>query len=128
MILQLQNDGSLFVACLANQLLVHILKFLTSSNMTNGSDAVGSRESSLSPDWVSVSSEIMNGVVEALSSDDHPRVLQGLRLLSSVPSQCGEPIRGTLWKDVLVPLEVLINRGSESLTQPLMAVLQAAVR
>ncbi|KAK7166618.1 hypothetical protein R3I93_006389 [Phoxinus phoxinus] len=127
-ILQLQNDGSLFVACLANQLLVHILNFLTSSNMTNGSDAVESRESSLSPDWVSVSSEIMNGVVEALSSDDHPRVLQGLRLLSSVPSQCGEPIRSTLWKDVLVPLEVLINRGSESLTQPLMTVLQAAVR
>lgn len=127
-ILQLQNDGSLFVACLANQLLVHILNFLTSSNMTNGFDAVGSTESSLSPEWVLVSSEIMNGVVEALSSDDHPRVLQGLRLLSSVLSQCGEPIRITLWKDVLVPLEVLINKGSESLTQPLMTVLQAAVR
>ncbi|XP_056120534.1 BRCA1-associated ATM activator 1 isoform X1 [Rhinichthys klamathensis goyatoka] len=127
-ILQLQNDGSLFVACLANQLLVHILNFLSSSNMTNGSDAMGSSESSFSSDWVSVSSEIMNGVVEALSSNDHPRVLQGLRLLSSVPSQCGEPIRSTLWKDVLVPLEVLINRGSESLTQPLMTVLQAAVR
>ncbi|XP_067298133.1 BRCA1-associated ATM activator 1 isoform X2 [Pseudorasbora parva] len=127
-ILQLQNDGSLFVACLANQLLVHILNFLTSSNMTNGCDAVGSTESSLSPEWVSVSSEILKGVVEALSSDDLPRVLQGLRLLSSVPSQCGEPIRSTLWKDVLVPLKVLINRGSESLTQPLMTVLQAAVR
>ncbi|XP_048053219.1 BRCA1-associated ATM activator 1 isoform X1 [Megalobrama amblycephala] len=127
-ILQLQNDRSLFVACLANQLLVHILNFLTSSNMTNRGNAVGSSESSLSPDWVSVSTEIMNGEVEALSSDDHPRVLQGLRLLSSVTSQCGEPIRSMLWKDVLVPLEVLINRGSESLTQPLMSVLQAAVR
>ncbi|RXN04892.1 BRCA1-associated ATM activator 1-like protein [Labeo rohita] len=35
LILQLQNDKSLFVSCLANQLLVHILNFLTSSNMTN---------------------------------------------------------------------------------------------
>ncbi|KAK2908633.1 hypothetical protein Q8A67_004470 [Cirrhinus molitorella] len=127
-ILQLQNDRSLFVACLANQLLVHILNFLTSSNMTNGSDAVGSSELSLRPDWVSVSSEIMNAVVEALSSEDHPQVLQGLRLLSLVLSQCGEPIRSTLWKDVLVPLEVLVNRGSESLMKTLITVLQAAVR
>uniref|UniRef100_A0A671RVG8 BRCA1-associated ATM activator 1 n=1 Tax=Sinocyclocheilus anshuiensis TaxID=1608454 RepID=A0A671RVG8_9TELE len=127
-VLQLQNDRSLFVASLANQLLVHILNFLTSSNMTNGSDAVGSSVSSLRSDWVSVSSEIMNAVVEALRSEDHPRVLLGLRLLSLVLFQCGEPIRSTLWKDVLVPLEVLINRGSESLTQTLMTVLQAAVR
>uniref|UniRef100_A0A673GMK7 BRCA1-associated ATM activator 1-like n=1 Tax=Sinocyclocheilus rhinocerous TaxID=307959 RepID=A0A673GMK7_9TELE len=127
-VLQLQNDRSLFVASLANQLLVHILNFLTSLNMTNGSDAVGSSVSSLRSDWVSVSSEIMNAVVEALRSEDHPRVLLGLRLLSLVLSQCGEPIRSTLWKDVLVPLEVLINRGSESLTQTLMTVLQAAVR
>uniref|UniRef100_A0A673GMK0 BRCA1-associated ATM activator 1-like n=1 Tax=Sinocyclocheilus rhinocerous TaxID=307959 RepID=A0A673GMK0_9TELE len=125
-VLQLQNDRSLFVASLANQLLVHILNFLTSLNMTNGSDAVGSSVSSLRSDWVSVSSEIMNAVVEALRSEDHPRVLLGLRLLSLVLSQCGEPIRSTLWKDVLVPLEVLINRGSESLTQTLMTVLQAA--
>ncbi|KAI2668718.1 BRCA1-associated ATM activator 1 [Labeo rohita] len=128
LILQLQNDKSLFVSCLANQLLVHILNFLTSSNMTNVSDAVGSSESSLRPDWVSVSSEITNAVVEALSSEDHPQVLQGLRLLSLVLSQCGEPIRSTLWKDVLEPLKVLVNRQSESLTQTLITVLQAAVR
>ncbi len=127
-ILQLQNDRSLFVACMANQLLVQILNFLTSSNMANGSDVVGSSESSLRPDCVSVSSEIMNAVVEALSSEDHPQVLQGLRLLSLVLSQCGEPIRSTLWKDVLVPLEVLVNRGSESLIQTLITVLEAAVR
>uniref|UniRef100_A0A8C1XSJ5 BRCA1-associated ATM activator 1 n=1 Tax=Cyprinus carpio TaxID=7962 RepID=A0A8C1XSJ5_CYPCA len=127
-VLQLQNDRSLFVASLANQLLVHILNFLTSSSTTNGSDAVGSSVSSLRSDWVSVSSEIMNAVVEALSSEDHPQVLLGLRLLSLVLSQCGEPIRSMLWKDVLVPLEVLIKRGSESLTQTLMTVLQAAVR
>ncbi|KAF4118982.1 BRCA1-associated ATM activator 1 isoform X1 [Onychostoma macrolepis] len=127
-ILQLQNDRSLFVACLANQLLVHILNFLTSSNMTNESDVVGSSESSLRPDCVLVSSEIMNAVVEVLSSEDHPQVLQGLRLLSLVLSQCGEPIRSTLWKDVLVPLEVLVNRGSESLIQTLITVLEAAVR
>ncbi|XP_073698827.1 integrator complex assembly factor BRAT1 [Garra rufa] len=126
--LQLQNDRSLFVACLANQLLVHILNFLTSSNVTNGSDAVGSKELSLRPDWVSVSSEIMNAVVETLSSEDQPQVLQGLRLLSLVLSQCGEPIRSMLWKDVLEPLKVLVNRGSESLTQTLITVLQAAVR
>uniref|UniRef100_A0A8C1WEC4 BRCA1-associated ATM activator 1 n=1 Tax=Cyprinus carpio TaxID=7962 RepID=A0A8C1WEC4_CYPCA len=126
-ILQLQNDRSLFVACLANQLLVHILNFLTSSNMTNGSDVVGSSESSLRPDWVAASSEIMNAVVEALSSEDHPQVLQGLRLLSLVLSKCGEPILSTLWKDVLVPLEVLVNRGSEPLIQTLITVLEAAL-
>ncbi|XP_016347330.1 BRCA1-associated ATM activator 1-like [Sinocyclocheilus anshuiensis] len=126
-ILQLQNDRSLFAACLANQLLVHILNFLTSSNMTSGSDVVGSSESSLRPDWVSASSEIMNAVVEALSSEDCPQVLQGLRLLSLVLSQCGEPIISTLWKDVLVPLEVLVNRGSESLIQTLITVLEAAL-
>ncbi|XP_043102559.1 BRCA1-associated ATM activator 1 isoform X2 [Puntigrus tetrazona] len=128
LILQLQNDRSLFVACLANQLLVHILHFLTSSNVTDGSDVVTSSESSLRPDCVSVSSEIMSAVVEALSSEEHPKVLQGLRLLSLVVAQCGEPIRSTLWKDVLVPLEVLVNRGSESLIHTLITVLEAAVR
>ncbi|XP_056317942.1 BRCA1-associated ATM activator 1 isoform X2 [Danio aesculapii] len=126
-ILQLQNDRSLFVACLANQLLVQILKLLTPSDVTSGSDAVGSSESSSSLDWVSVSSEILNAVVEALSSEDHPRVLQGLQLLPMVLSQCEEPIRSSLWKHLLTPLEVLINRGSEPLTQPLMTVLRAAV-
>lgn len=126
-ILQLQNDRSLFVACLANQLLVQILKLLTPSDVTSGSDAVVSSKSSSSLDWVSVSSEITNAVVEALSSENHPQVLQGVQLLSLVLSQCEEPIRSSLWKDVLPPLEVLINRGSEPLTQPLMTVLRAAV-
>lgn len=126
-ILQLQNDRSLFVACLANQLLAKILKLLTPSDVTSSGDAVGSSESSLCRDWVSVSSEIKNGVVKALSSEDHPQVIQGLQLLSLVLSQCEEPIRSSLWKDVLTPLEVLINRGSEPLTQPLMTVLHAAV-
>ncbi|KAI7811103.1 BRCA1-associated ATM activator 1 isoform X2 [Triplophysa rosa] len=127
-LLHLQNDPSLFVSSLANEVLVNILNFMTSSKMSNSSDAVGSAQCPLGPDWVSVSSEIIRAGVEALGSKKHPQVIQGLKLLSLVLSQCGEPIRSMLWKDVLVPLEVLINGGSGLLTLPLMTVLQAAVR
>ncbi|XP_051994214.1 BRCA1-associated ATM activator 1 [Xyrauchen texanus] len=121
-ILHLQNDRSLFVSSLAKLVLVHILNLLTSSEITNSCDA------SMSPGLVSVTSEINGAVVESLNSEEHPLVLQGLRLLSLVLSQCGEPMRSMLWKDVLGPLEILISRGCESLTQPLMTVLQAAVK
>ncbi|XP_073722259.1 integrator complex assembly factor BRAT1 isoform X3 [Misgurnus anguillicaudatus] len=79
-LLHLQNDPSLFVSSLANQLLVNILNFMTSSKINNSSDV------------------------------------------------CGEPIKIMRWEDVLVPLEVLIKRGSGLLTQPLMTVLLAAIR
>lgn len=101
---------------------------MTSSKMSTCSDAVGSALCPLGSDWVSVTSEIMTALVEALGSEKHPQVIQGLKLLSLVLSQCGEPIRSMLWKDVLVPLEVLIKVGSGLLTQPLMTVLQAAAR
>ncbi|XP_056595329.1 BRCA1-associated ATM activator 1 isoform X2 [Triplophysa dalaica] len=127
-LLHLQNDPSLFVSSLANEVLVNILNFMTSSKMSNSSDAAGSAQCPLGPDWVSVSSEIIRAGVEALGSEKHPQVVQGLKLLSLALSQCGEPIRSMLWKDVLVPMEVLINGGSGSLTMPLMTVLQAAVR
>lgn len=107
---------------------MNILNFMTSSEMSNSSDAAGSAQCPLGPDWVSVSSEIIRAGVEALGSEKHPRVIQGLKLLSLALSQCGEPIRSMLWKDVLVPMEGLINGGSGSLTLPLMTVLQAAVR
>ncbi|XP_073722258.1 integrator complex assembly factor BRAT1 isoform X2 [Misgurnus anguillicaudatus] len=123
-LLHLQNDPSLFVSSLANQLLVNILNFMTSSKINNSSDVVGSSQSPLG----SVTSEIMSAMVEALGSDKHPQVLQGLKLLSLVFSQCGEPIKIMRWEDVLVPLEVLIKRGSGLLTQPLMTVLLAAIR
>lgn len=127
-LLHLQNDPSLFVSSLANQVLVNILNFITSSNIINSSDVVGSAQCPLGPDWVSVTSEIMSAVVKALGSEEHPQVIQGLKLLSLVLLQCGEPMRSMLWKDVLIPLEVLTNRGSGLLTQPLMTVLQAAAR
>ncbi|KAA0722519.1 BRCA1-associated ATM activator 1 [Triplophysa tibetana] len=127
-LLHLQNDPSLFVSSLANEVLVNILNFMTSSKMSNSSDAAGSTQCPMGPDWVSVSSEIIRAGVEALGSEKHPQVIQALKMLSLVLSQCGEPIRSMLWKDVLVPLEVLINGGSGSLTLPLMNVLQAAVR
>lgn len=101
---------------------------MTSSNISNSSDAGGSDQCPLGPNWVSVTSEIMRAVVEGLGSEKHPQVIQGLKLLSLVLTQCGEPIRSMLWKDALVPLEVLINRRSGLLTQPLMTVLQAAGR
>ncbi|TRY81512.1 hypothetical protein DNTS_009920 [Danionella cerebrum] len=122
-IVRLQNDRSLFVASLANQLSINILNHLTSTKMSCVMDAEGS----LGHDWLSVSSEIINGVAEALRSEDDPRILRGLRLVSLVLCQCAEPVTSSLWKEVLDPLESLILQGTESLTQPLISVLQSAV-
>ncbi|XP_030636571.1 integrator complex assembly factor BRAT1 [Chanos chanos] len=129
LILQLQADKSLFVSTLAHQLLARILSFHETREPINDSDVdPGLAVSAENRDWTSVTMEIVNHVFKTLASDSHNQVLQGLRLLTLTIPHCQAPLRGMLWRGALGPLEVLVNAGSSSLTQPIMELLQTAAR
>uniref|UniRef100_A0A4W4FKE4 BRCA1-associated ATM activator 1 n=1 Tax=Electrophorus electricus TaxID=8005 RepID=A0A4W4FKE4_ELEEL len=128
LVLNLQNDESLFITSLTNQILAHILNCSMPRVLGNDTDSTAEGQALVSSDWVSVTTEIMSHMSRSLASEDQAVILPGLRLLAIVLTQCGDPLKRLLWKHVLEPLEVLAIRKGDSLTPPMMAVLQAAAR
>lgn len=130
-ILQLQRDKSLFVAAAANQLLAHILNFphppiAEEQTAQENGQSVPDRSTTATTTTASVTTEIVGHVGEALVSQEHFRVLQGLRLLALSLPGCGAPLLGSVWSGALGPLETLLEAGMSKLSLPIMEVLQAA--
>lgn len=128
MVLSLQNDESLFVGSLSNEILAHILNFIMLNVLSNNTVIEAKSCSPLSTDWNSISAEVMSHVAKSLASQEQAIILSGLRLLTVALAKCEDPLKEMLWKCVLEPLEVLANLQDDSLTQAIMAVLQAAAR
>ncbi|KAL7845930.1 hypothetical protein AOLI_G00241220 [Acnodon oligacanthus] len=124
LVLYLQNDKSLFIASLTNQVLAH---FLNSTMLINNFESVA-QNSPASTDWASVTTKVMIHVAKSLASEEQAVVLSGLRQLAVVLTQCREPLKEMLWTHVLEPLELLVNLHDSSLTQHIMAVLQVSAR
>ncbi|XP_017573237.1 BRCA1-associated ATM activator 1 [Pygocentrus nattereri] len=124
LVLYLQNDKSLFIASLTNQVLAH---FLNSTMLSNDFESVA-QNSPASTDWASVTTKVMIHMAKSLASEEQAVVLSGLRQLAVVLTQCREPLKEMLWTHVLEPLELLANLHDGSLTQHIMAVLQVSAR
>ncbi|XP_062866641.1 BRCA1-associated ATM activator 1 [Trichomycterus rosablanca] len=120
LVLHLQHDKSLFIASLTCQVVAQILNFTVPPVLSN------SVESSVSSEFGLVTTEFVNHLTPSLSSEEPTVVLQALKSLALVLSKCKEPPKRMLWKHVVEPLEVLANGKDDSLTQSIMAVLQAA--
>ncbi|XP_076839041.1 integrator complex assembly factor BRAT1 [Brachyhypopomus gauderio] len=128
LVLQLQNDESLFIASLTNQILADILNSSMSPVLSSGTDGTAEGGSPVRPDWASVTTQVMRHMSRSLASEDQTVILPGLRLLTVALTRCSDPLKGTLWNHVQEHLETLANGKRDSLTQPIMAVLQAAAR
>ncbi|XP_064818961.1 BRCA1-associated ATM activator 1-like isoform X2 [Oncorhynchus masou masou] len=140
-LLQLQTDPSLFVASAANHLLARLLTFhqpATTSHTTQGNGlTVPPNKEEVELDVTmetspgsgcSITMEILKHLESSLESDSHTKVLQGLRLLALTLPELEAPLRGSVIRRVLRPLEGLVREGRRAVTQPLMDVLLATYR
>ncbi|KAI4886136.1 hypothetical protein NFI96_015286 [Prochilodus magdalenae] len=125
LVICLQNDESLFIASLTNQVLAH---FLNSTMLSNNLESAEQSCSPVNADWTSVRTEVMSHVVKSLASEKQAVVLSGLRLLAVALTQCRQPLKEMLWKYVLEPLEEQAALHDCALTQAVLAVLQAAAK
>ncbi|XP_031417741.1 BRCA1-associated ATM activator 1 isoform X2 [Clupea harengus] len=123
LILQSQCEKSLFVAAAANQLLAQILNF---HHPPITAEQTAQENGHSSPEWITVTTEIVGQVGGALVSQEHFRVLQALRLLALSLPGCRAPLLGSVWRVALGPLEVLVEAQTNNLSLPVMEVLQAA--
>ncbi|XP_071032079.1 BRCA1-associated ATM activator 1-like [Oncorhynchus clarkii lewisi] len=136
-LLQLQTDPSLFVASAANQLLARLLTFhQPTTTQGNGLTVPPNKEEveldvtmDTSPgSGCSITMEILKHLESSLESDSHTQVLQGLRLLALTLPELEAPLRGSVIRRVLRPLEGLVREGRRAVAQPLMDVLLATYR
>nr|XP_046194363.1 uncharacterized protein LOC124024493 [Oncorhynchus gorbuscha] len=140
-LLQLQTDPSLFVASAANHLLARLLTFhqpATTSHTTQGNGlTVPPNKEEVELDITmetspgsgcSITMEILKHLEISLESDSHTQVLQGLRLLALTLPELEAPLRGSVIRRVLRPLEGLVREGRRAVAQPLMDVLLATYR
>lgn len=127
LVLHLQSDKGLFITSLTNQILAHILNSITSVVLSN----TGSEMPNCCPvntAYVTVKKEVMAHLASSLASQKQAIIVPALRLLATILTQCGEPLKRMFWEHVVGPLEVLINVKDYSLTLPIIAVLQAVAR
>ncbi|XP_042173764.1 BRCA1-associated ATM activator 1 [Oncorhynchus tshawytscha] len=138
-LLQLQTDPSLFVASAANHLLARLLTFhqpATTSHTTQGNGlTVPPNKEEVELDVTmetspgsgcSITMEILKHLESSLESDSHTQVLQGLRLLALTLPELEAPLRGSVIRRVLGPLDGLVREGRRAAA--LMAVLLATYR
>ncbi|CAF92735.1 unnamed protein product [Tetraodon nigroviridis] len=126
-LLHLQTDTSLFVASAANQTLVHIL---LSSPLPSSEEEQDDKTAQMSTgtDVVVAVSEFLAASLVPRDRSQLRRSLQTLRLLAGLLSQAGDPLRDTLLRTVLDPLEELAKADYSQLTLPLMESIMAAHR
>ncbi|XP_031667000.1 BRCA1-associated ATM activator 1-like [Oncorhynchus kisutch] len=138
-LLQLQTDPSLFVASAANHLLARLLTFhqpTTTAHTTQGNGfTVPPNKEEVELDVTmetspgrgcSITMEILKHLESSLESDSHTQVLQGLRLLALTLPELEAPLRGSVIRRVLGPLEGLVREGRRAVA--LMDVLLATYR
>ncbi|KAF5883528.1 BRCA1-associated ATM activator 1, partial [Clarias magur] len=128
MILHLQNDKGLFIMSLSSQILAHILNSITPVVLSNFTKIETPNCCPNSTEFDSVTKEIMTHVATSLASKEQAVIIQALKLLATILTQCREPLKSMFWKHAVEPLEALANVKDGSFTLPITAVLQAVAR
>lgn len=128
LVFHLQNDKSLFITSLTNQILAHVLNSITPVVLSSGTKNETLYCCPVSTDFDTVTKEVMTHVATSLASMEQAVVVQALRLLATILAECSEPLKRIFWKHVMGPLEVLANVDDDSFTLPIIAVLQAVAR
>lgn len=128
LVLHLQNDKGLFITSLTNQILAHILNSITSVVLSSNTGSEMPNCCPVNTAYVTVKKEVMAHVASSLASQKQAIIVPALRLLATILTQCGEPLKRMFWEHVVGPLEELVNVKDDSLTLPIIAVLQAVAR
>lgn len=128
LVLHLQNDKGLFISTLSSQILAHILKSITPIVLSSSTKRETPSCCPVSPDFDTVTKEVMSHVAASLASQEQAVIVQALRLLATILTQCQESLKRMFWEHVMGPLEVLAEVKDDSFTLPIIAVLQAVTR
>ncbi|XP_053085818.1 BRCA1-associated ATM activator 1 isoform X2 [Pangasianodon hypophthalmus] len=128
LLLHLQNDKGLFITSLTSQILAHILNSFMPVVLSNSTKSETPNCCPVSTEFVSVTKEIMSHVAASLASQEQAVIISALRLLATILTECGEPLKRMIWEHVVGPLEVLANAKDDSFTLHIIAVLQAVAR